>query len=145
MSVNKPQKFPRSHFFSFTKVSGFGLSSFDPSDLSSDDEEFLTPKSMVETTNKTSDRTAHLMTAASLHLNSPPEALSNWGQVNPNLNDYHSDPMGIGSTFWLLDIIDWWHQQEDTESKYADLSNLACNMFSIIPRGVGVEARFSCV
>jgi hypothetical protein len=76
-------------------------------------------------------------------LNSPPEAPKNWGQINPNLNDYHSDPMEISSTFWIPDITDWWRQQEETHSKYADLSNVARDIFSIIPHGVGVEASFS--
>jgi len=74
---------------------------------------------------------------------SPPEAPQRWGQINPNLNDYHSDPMEISSTFWLPDITDWWLQQEETHSKYANFSNVACNIFSIIPHGVGVEASFS--
>jgi len=76
-------------------------------------------------------------------LNSPPEAPKNWGQINPNLNDYHSDPMEISSKFWIPDITDWWCQQEETHSKYADLSNLARDIFSMIPHGVGVEASFS--
>jgi len=76
-------------------------------------------------------------------LNSPPEALKNWGQINPNLNDDHSDPMEIWSTFWIPDITDWWRQQEETHSKYADLTNVARDIFSIIPHGVRVEASFS--
>jgi hypothetical protein len=63
--------------------------------------------------------------------------------MNPNLNDYHSDPMEICSTFWIPDITDWWRQQEETHSKYANLSNVARNIYSIIPHGVGVEASFS--
>jgi len=76
-------------------------------------------------------------------LNSLLELPLNWGQINPNLNDYHSDPMESSSTFWLPDINDWWRQQEEMHSKYADLSNVARNIFSIIPHGVGVEASFS--
>jgi len=73
----------------------------------------------------------------------PPEALKNCGQINPNLNDYLSDQMEISSTFWILDITDWWRQQEQTHSKYADLSNVAHDIFSIIEHGFGVEASFS--
>jgi hypothetical protein len=51
--------------------------------------------------------------------------------------------MEISSTSWLLDITDWWWQQEETHSKYADLSNVARDIFSIIPHSVGVEASFS--
>jgi len=51
--------------------------------------------------------------------------------------------MQITSTFWILDITDWWRQQEETHSVYADLSNLACDIFYIIPHGVRVEASYS--
>jgi hypothetical protein len=98
---------------------------------------------VAETTLGRSDRAARLLAAARLYLNSPPELPQNWGQINPNLNDYHSDSMEISSTFWLPDITDWWQQQEETHSKYADLSNVACYIFSFIPHGVGVEASFS--
>jgi len=90
-----------------------------------------------------SDRVARLLTAARLYLNSPPETPKNWGEINPNLNDYPSDPMEISSTFWILDITDWWRQQEETHSMYANLSNVARNIFSIIHHGVGVEASIS--
>ena len=73
----------------------------------------------------------------------PPEAPKTGGEINPNLNDYHSDPMEISHTFWILDITEWWRQQEDTHSKYAELWNVAPDIFSIIPHGVGVEASFS--
>jgi len=51
--------------------------------------------------------------------------------------------MEISSTFWIPDITDWWRQQEETHSKYADLSNVARDIIFIIPHGVGVEASFS--
>jgi len=51
--------------------------------------------------------------------------------------------MVISSTFWIPEITDWWHQQEKTHSKYADLSDVGCDIFSIIPPGVRVEASFS--
>jgi len=98
---------------------------------------------VAETTPGRSDCPAHLLTATRLYLNSPPEAPKNWGQINPNLNDYHSDPMEISSTFWIPDFTDWWHQQEETHSKYPNLSNVAHNIFSVIPHGVGVEASLS--
>jgi len=72
-----------------------------------------------------------------------PEAQMNWGQINPYLNDYHSDHMEISSTFWILDSTDWWYQYEETHLKYADLSNVAHNISTIIPCGVRVEASFS--
>jgi len=76
-------------------------------------------------------------------LNWPPEAPNHWGEINPNLDDYHSDPMEISSTFRIADITDWWRQQEEMHSKYANLSNVARNIFTIIPHGVRVEASFS--
>jgi len=51
--------------------------------------------------------------------------------------------MEISSTFCLPNITDWWRQQEATQWKYATLSNVAGDIFSIIPHGVGVEASFS--
>jgi hypothetical protein len=128
--------------FSFTTVSGSGQSSYDLYDLSSNDDEYLTPKYVAEMTTRHSDRTAPLLTAARLYLISPPQSPKNWGQVNPNHNDNHSDPFEISSTFWLPNITNWWYQQEETHSKYADLSNIARDLFSIIPDGVGVEASF---
>jgi len=141
--VHKLEKVPSSNLVPSATASGSYQSSFDPYDLSSDDEEYLTPNNVPETTPGQSDRAARLLTTARLYLNSPPEAPKNWGQINTNLNDYHSDPMEISSTFWIPDITDWWRQQEETHSEYADLSNVARDIFSIIPHGVGVEASFS--
>jgi len=50
--------------------------------------------------------------------------------------------MEISSTFWWPDITDWWHQPEETHSKYGRISNVGGNILSIIPHGVGVEASF---
>jgi len=83
-------------------------SSIDPYDLSSDDEEYLTPNNVAEMTPRRSDRADCLLSAARLYLNSPPEAPKNWGQINPNHNDYHADPMEISCTFWIPDRTDWW-------------------------------------
>jgi hypothetical protein len=143
MSFIKPGNDQHSNIFLAGNASGVGQSSCDPYDLSSDDDEDLMPTCVAEATPGPSDRAARLFTAASLNLNSPPESPQNQGQVNPNVNDYHSNPMEISSTFWLPDITDWWRQQEETHSKYGNLSNVACDIFSIIPHGVRVEASFS--
>jgi hypothetical protein len=71
------------------------------------------PTNVVETTPGRSDHAARLLTAARLYFNSHPELPQNWGQINPNLNNYHSDPVEFSSTFWLPDITDWWRQQEE--------------------------------
>jgi len=141
--VNKLETVPSSNLVPSATASGSYQSSFDPYDLSSNDEEYLTPNNVAQTTPGHTNRTARLLTAARFYLNSPPEVPKIWGQTNPNLNNYHSDPMKIGSTFRLPDITDWWRQHEETHSKYADLSNVARNIFTIIPHGVGVEVSFS--
>jgi len=141
--VNKLVTVLSSNLFPSVTASGSYQSSFDPYDSSSDDEQYSTPDNVTETTTGRSDRPARLLTAAQLHLNSPAKAPKNWGQINPNLNDYHSDPMEISSTLCKPDITDWWCQEEETHSKYADLSNVARDIFCIIPLGVGVEAMFS--
>jgi len=50
--------------------------------------------------------------------------------------------MEISSKFWTPATTNWWRQQKETHSKYADYSNVARDVFSIIPSAVGVE--FSC-
>jgi len=141
--VNKHKSFPMSNLIPSEMFSGSWQSSFDPYDLFSDDGEYLTPNNVAETTSGQSARAACLVTAARLYLNLLPEAPQNWGQIDPNFNDYHSDPMEIDRTFWLPDIADWWRQQEEMHSKYADISNVAHDIFSIISHDVGVEASFS--
>jgi len=141
--ANKHETIRSSNLVPSATASGSYQSSFDPYDFSSDDEEYLTPNNVPETTPGRSDRAARSLTAARLYLNSPLEAPKNWGQIHPNLNEYHSDPMEISSTFWIPDITDWWRQQEETHSKYVDLSNVARDILSNIPHDVGVEASFS--
>jgi len=93
MSVIKPEHVPKSNILPSVKVARFGQSIFDPDDLYSDDEKHLTPPSVAETTPGRNERAARLLTALRLYLNSPSESPKNWGQVNPNRNDYQSDPM----------------------------------------------------
>jgi len=143
LPVIKSDNTLNSNLTSLEMASRSGQSFHDPYDLSSDDDKYLMPTNVAETTPGRSDRAARLLTAARLHLNSPPELPHNWGQIDPNLNDYHCDLMAISSTFWLPDITDWWRQQEETHSWYADLSNLPRDVFSIIPHAVGVEASVS--
>jgi len=141
--VKKHESLPMSNLIPSETVPLSCQSSFDPSDMSSDDEENLTRNNVAETTPGQSDRASRLLTTAWLHFNLPPEVPKKWGQINPNLNDYHSDPMEISSTFWLPSVTDWWCQQEETHSKYADLANIARDILSIISPGVCVEASFS--
>ena len=51
--------------------------------------------------------------------------------------------MEISSTFCIPDIADWWCQQEETHTKYTDLSYVARDVFIIIAHGVRVEACVS--
>jgi len=111
--------------------------------LFSYNEEYLTPNNVVQTTPGRSDHTVRLFPIARLYLNSPPEAPKTSAQNNPNLNDYHYDPIEISSKFWIPDITNWWRQQEEMNSKYTYHSNAVPDIFSIIPHGVGVEASCS--
>ena len=140
---NKPKNILSSIVVPSAMTSGSGQSFFDPYRLSSDVEEYLTPDNVAETTPGQSYHAARFLTAARLYLNSPPEAPKHWQQMNPDLNNYHSDPMEISSTFSIQDKTDWWSQQEEMHSKYADLSHEARNIFSIIPHGFRVESSFS--
>jgi len=106
--VNKPEDVLSSNLVPCATSSGSSQSHFDPYDLSSDDEEYQMPGNVAEMTPGRSDCTARSLTATRLYLNSPPEAPKNWGQIDPNLNDYHSNPMEICSTFRLPDITAWW-------------------------------------
>jgi len=141
--VNKLVTIPSSNLVLSAMASESYQSSFDPYDSSSDDEEYFMSNDVGEITPGRSDRTAGLSIAARPNLNSPPEAPKNWGHINPNLNDYNSDSMEISSTFWIPDITDWWPQYGETHCKHAKLSNVARDIFSIIPHGVGVEASCS--
>jgi len=64
-------------------------------------------------------------------------------QINPNHTDYHSDSKEISSTISLPHITDCSRKQEETHSIYANFWSVACDIFSIIPHAIGVEASFS--
>jgi len=141
--VNKHESLPSCNVIPSATASGSCQSSFDQYDYSSNDEEYLMCNNVAEMTPGRRDRAVRLLTAARPNLHSLPEPPKIWGQIIPNPNDYQSDPMEISSAFGLPDITDWWRQQEETLSKYADLSNVVCDIFPIIQHGVGVEASFS--
>jgi len=143
LPIIKPESVPNNNLFSSTMASRSGQSSYDTYDLTSKDEEYLMPQNVAKTMPSQSDCAVSLLTAARLNSNSPPEMPQNWGQINPNFHDHHSDPREISSTFSIPDITGWWCQQEETYSKYANLSNLPGDIFHIIPHGVGDEACFS--
>jgi len=139
---NKLESLPSSNVVPCGMASGLCQSFFDAYDLSTDNKEYLTPNNVAETTPRGSDCATRILTAARLYLNSLPKAPTTWGQNNSNLNDYDCNAMEIYSTFWIPDITDWWHQQEETHSKYDDFSNVAHDISYIIPHGVGVEASY---
>jgi len=97
--VIKQESLPSSNLIFSATVLGSCQSSFDQYDLSNDDDEYLMPDNVAEMTPGPSNHAARLLTALRLYLNSPPEAPKTRGQINPNLNDYHSDRMEISSTF----------------------------------------------
>jgi len=104
--VIKSESVLSNNLFHSAMASRAGQSSFDAHHLPSDDGAYLMPNIVAETTPGTSDHPAPLMTTAMLYLKSPPESTRTWGQVNPNLNDYHSDPIEISRTFCIPDITD---------------------------------------
>jgi len=99
LSVTNHEKLRCNEFIPSATAFQSGQSSFDPYDLSSDDEQYLTPKNVTETTPGQSNPAVSVLTAARLYPNSSPGTPKNWGQVNLNLDEYHSDPMEISSTF----------------------------------------------
>jgi len=114
--VIKHGSFPSSNLIPAATVLESCQWSFDPYDLSSNHDEYLMPNNVGEATPGRRDRAARVLTAARLYFSSPPDAPNNWGRINPNLNDYHSDPMEICSTLLVPDITDWWRQHEETHS-----------------------------
>jgi len=72
-----PVNIPESERSSVLVTSGIasesGQSSFDPNDLTINSKGYLTPNNVAETTLRRSNRAACLLTAAWLHLHSPPE------------------------------------------------------------------------
>ena len=106
LALTKPKSILNNNLVSSAMASRCGQSSYDPYDLSSDDEEYVMPNNLAETSLRQSNHAACLLTAARLYLTSPSELPPHWGQNNKNLNDYHSDPLEISSTFWLPDITD---------------------------------------
>ena len=134
---------PTRHPVSTVMASGSAESSFDWYYLCCDDEVYLTPTNVAETTTGLCDCAACRLPATTLYLNFQLDAPENWVQMNPNFNDHHSDRMDISSTYWIADISNWWRQQNKTRSQYPDLSTVAWDIFSIMSHGVGVVVRFS--
>jgi len=123
--------------------SGSGHFSLDLYNLSNDDKEYWMPKNFAERTARCTDSTTRLFTAGRISFNSLPVLQKNRGQVDRILNDYYTDPMEISSILLIQHITDWWCQQEEIHSKYADISNVAPHIFSITQHHVRVEASFS--
>jgi len=67
LPVIKPKNIPNTNLISSTMYSRSGQSSFDPYDLSSDDDKYLIPNTVAETTSGQSDRAARLLTATMLY------------------------------------------------------------------------------
>jgi len=91
-------------------VSGSGESSLDRYDLCSDDADCVLSRNVAGMMITWSDLTIHILPAGGLCLNLPPDFKIHCGQLNLNLNYYHSDPMEISNTLRIQDITNWWHQ-----------------------------------
>jgi len=94
----------------------FGQSGYNADNLASDDEEYTIAKNVAATPPRQSKRTANLLTVWWLNLYLKSELLQNWGQSIPNLIHHHVDPTEISRICWILDITDWFHQQEEMHS-----------------------------
>lgn len=105
--ILKPKSVPSNYRIPSATAPEPRQSSFDHCDMSSDDEEYLTCKPVAKITPRQTDHTVHLPPAGRLYFISPHEQQQNWGQVDPDVNNYHSDPMAISNTCWLLDVTDW--------------------------------------
>jgi len=81
LPVNVPENVPSSNLIPAAIATRSGRSSFDPYDLSSDDERYSTPNNVAERTPEQRDRVPPLLSTARLYLNSPPEALNNGGKL----------------------------------------------------------------
>jgi len=143
MAVIQPQSIPINNQFSPAMASRCGESSYDPQDLSSADEEYIMLNNVAEVMPRRTDYVAWLTTAARLYLNAPPELPKNSELISPNHDVYHSDQMVISSRFGIMDITDWWCQQDKMHTMHAKLSNLAHDIFSILPYSARVEASVS--
>jgi hypothetical protein len=71
--VSKPEHVPNNNLVFSAVASSSDHSSYDPSDLSSNDEEYLMPRDVAETTPEGSDGAGCRLTAGRLYMNSPAE------------------------------------------------------------------------
>ena len=97
----EPESIPSNNLIPSATASWSAQSSLDPYHLSSDVEEYLTPGVPAGATPGRSNHTARVLSTAMLYLNSPPILPKYCGQVNPNLNDHHSDAMDNSRTVWI--------------------------------------------
>jgi len=84
LPVTKPDNIQNNNLVSSPMASRSGQSSYDPYDLSSDDDEYLMSTDVAKMTLGRSDRAARLLTTTTLDFNSPPELPLNWVQINPD-------------------------------------------------------------
>jgi len=87
LPILEPKIITSNNLFSSARASRSGQSSYDWYDLSMDHEEYWMPQNVAETTPRESDLAALLVIAARLCLNSSPELIPNWVQIDHNVND----------------------------------------------------------
>jgi len=140
LPIINTESIPCNNHFHSILASSSDQSCYDLYNLSSDNEEYLKPRNVAETTPRWSDHAESLLTAARLYLNSLPELPQSWVEMIPNFTDYHYDSMQTKSIFRIPDFTDWWHQQKEMHLQYADHLNVAYNIFSITTCGIREEA-----
>jgi len=139
LCVTKSESIASNNLFSYAIPSRSRQSCSDQQHLFSADNEYLMAKNGAKMTLGRSNHTAHLLTAARSIQTSLPELPQNWGQINLNPNDYHSNRIQLSHTCWQSAISDCSTHQAATHSKYTDHSNVAHDITSIIPNCIRVE------
>jgi len=113
-------------------------------DSDSDDE---IPASLLTATPRRTNHRAQLVGIARQYLENSRIDAASIGQINPanddSLTDPDANPNDVTGSFWSPSVAAWWKQQVNTASEYAPMAEMARDIFSVIPHGVGVEASFS--
>jgi hypothetical protein len=112
-------------------------------DSDSDDNQSLS--ALPTTTPRRTSRRENLLRIAHQYLDNSRVDPASFGQTNPGGDDTDGDtnPDLASGCFWSASVAAWWKHQVTHVTEYAPLSQMARNIFAVMPHGVGVEASFS--